>query len=276
MHIPHREQRPAPRRLREEAQSAFSLVELMVVTAVLGILAAMILTGVHATKTKAQSANCVSNLRQHGIALNGFIGDTHEYPADGIFTERTPVQRGSWGSTLYGDAAMLAGMDRPKNDYKGVFRCSAARRPKDWPSSIGYQYYRYNSDGLFGKTPGNSLGLGKILESTGVFRPVKELEVVNPTAMVAIGDGFMGWAGFVDDGSMMLGRDVRVEFPPQGKLVSGTERRVQRRHKGRANILFCDGHVTAVPLCFLFKDTTDDALRIWNRDDQPHRERLSP
>ncbi len=45
---------------------------------------------------------------------------------------------------------------------------------------------------------------------------------------------------------------------------------------GKANVAFCDGHVESPPLPFLFTDTSDAALSRWNRDHQPHRERLSP
>jgi prepilin-type processing-associated H-X9-DG protein len=44
-------------------------------------------------------------------------------------------------------------------------------------------------------------------------------------------------------------------------------------HKGQ---VFCDGHVESPALQYLFADTSDDALRRWNRDHQPHRERLVP
>jgi prepilin-type processing-associated H-X9-DG protein len=45
---------------------------------------------------------------------------------------------------------------------------------------------------------------------------------------------------------------------------------------GKANVVFCDGHVESPPLQFLFADTSDAALSRWNRDHQPHRERLAP
>ena len=44
----------------------------------------------------------------------------------------------------------------------------------------------------------------------------------------------------------------------------------------RANVVFCDGHVESPTLQFLFADTSDAALSRWNRDHQPHRERLAP
>jgi prepilin-type processing-associated H-X9-DG protein len=44
----------------------------------------------------------------------------------------------------------------------------------------------------------------------------------------------------------------------------------------KVNVVFCDGHVESPPLPFLFTDTSAAALSRWNRDHQPHRERLSP
>ena len=45
---------------------------------------------------------------------------------------------------------------------------------------------------------------------------------------------------------------------------------------GKLNVVFCDGHVESPTLPFLFTDTSDAALSRWNRDHQPHRERLAP
>ncbi|MBN8247684.1 MAG: hypothetical protein J0L84_09595 [Verrucomicrobia bacterium] len=46
------------------------------------------------------------------------------------------------------------------------------------------------------------------------------------------------------------------------------------RHRGDLNVAFADGRVQAMPLRTLFEDSSDGALRIWNRDNQPHRERV--
>jgi prepilin-type processing-associated H-X9-DG protein len=52
--------------------------------------------------------------------------------------------------------------------------------------------------------------------------------------------------------------------------------RIFLSHQGKANVVFCDGHVESPTLPFLFADTSDAALSRWNRDHQPHREKLSP
>jgi prepilin-type processing-associated H-X9-DG protein/prepilin-type N-terminal cleavage/methylation domain-containing protein len=52
----------------------------------------------------------------------------------------------------------------------------------------------------------------------------------------------------------------------------GSTKRASSRHQGKANVVFCDGHVESLPLQFLFEDTSDEALSRWNRDHLPHRE----
>ena len=87
--------------------------------------------------------------------------------------------------------------------------------------------------------------------------------------MMAIGDGLIGNSHFIEDGTPELWRTFT--YDPFG----GTKR-AYARHQGKANVVFCDGHVESPMLQFLFEDTSDDALSRWNRDHLPHREKLSP
>jgi prepilin-type N-terminal cleavage/methylation domain-containing protein/prepilin-type processing-associated H-X9-DG protein len=65
-------------------QRAFSLIELLVVIAIIAILAALLLPSLGRAKDKAKGANCVSNLKQWGLATQMFAAENSDWlPQDG-------------------------------------------------------------------------------------------------------------------------------------------------------------------------------------------------
>jgi prepilin-type N-terminal cleavage/methylation domain-containing protein/prepilin-type processing-associated H-X9-DG protein len=60
-------------------RAAFTLIEVLVVTAIIGMLAGLLLSALGQARARGQSARCVSNLRQWGLALEMYMDDYDEY-----------------------------------------------------------------------------------------------------------------------------------------------------------------------------------------------------
>lgn len=70
--------------------AAFTLIELLTVIAVIGVLTAILIPAIGATRQSAQKAKCASNLRQIGQAISLFAMNNKGYfPA--IFFSREVV-----------------------------------------------------------------------------------------------------------------------------------------------------------------------------------------
>jgi prepilin-type processing-associated H-X9-DG protein/prepilin-type N-terminal cleavage/methylation domain-containing protein len=238
------------RHLADPRLSAFTLIELLVVIGVIGILAALLLPAIAQSKARAQRTQCVSNLHQLGLALQNFVADNHAYPL--VWDSTNSDNPGPWVIQLEREGL---GVSKPPSNWsaEGVWRC-----PSDpWGGSqISYGYNVFGG-GRVGNLRTNALGLGGHFTPT-LATPTAESEVVSPSDMMAIGDTFFGLVFF-------MRRDLK--YPDRIGFASS-------RHQGRANVLFCDGHVESPTLEFLFVDTTDAALVRWNRDHLPHRDRL--
>src|SRR5258706_8264444 len=72
-------------KIKSSSPDGFTLIELLVVIAIIAILAAMLLPSLARAKEKAHRINCVSNLKQWGLAQYMTAGDNNDsLPTDGM------------------------------------------------------------------------------------------------------------------------------------------------------------------------------------------------
>ena len=86
--------------------------------------------------------------------------------------------------------------------------------------------------------------------------------------MIELGDNFMAIGEHLEIGEIgyTIARVSKViGMGPADLKVA------EQRHQRRASIACCDTHVETISFKRLFIDDSDEALRRWNLDNEPHR-----
>src|SRR5688572_20345096 len=71
-------------RFDRSRRPAFTLLELLIVIAVIALLTSLLLPALHKAKSKARSVICLNHLKQWGLATHLYIADNDDYlPPEG-------------------------------------------------------------------------------------------------------------------------------------------------------------------------------------------------
>lgn len=226
---------------RARSKPGFSLVELLVVMAIIGVLSSLLLGAVRTVKSAANTMVCTSSLRQIGLAFAAYAEDNlGMFPAP----KATDPYPGIFYREWYGPIASYLERDDPTTYASGgkAFRCP--------DSNFGQQ----NND--FGLSYGYCFGSGGTSIVTALGNPVLPHRLGRPlSATFLLGER---WA--VNVANMNADWSATVEPPYKMAPVLPPKRpgyqpnSLRLSHRGQSSYLFADLHV--------------DVLAPWERVDR--------
>ena len=221
----------------------FTLLELLIVIAIIAIIAGMLLPTLNRARERANSVSCISNLRQVQSAVSGYADD-HRGIFPNVYGNSWSVDKdldANWIYTLYQGKYLTSG---------GVFICRSQHRITDDADAkfladpLSVKLYNNGSYGF------NWLYLGtRFLECRNGDRQwnlfcfnngQSRNRVRKPSETISLVDVARG------GGSKNRGSFVASYFYIEGNDEDIIDGNVDPRHSGGCNIAWVDGHVSHV------------------------------
>lgn len=257
--------RPADR--AQSVLRAFTLVEMLVVIAIIAVLASLLLPALNRAKGAAQGAKCLSNLRQIGLAHRLYVDDFSAYTLYFALGTTGPTNR-HWSQKLQPYAAS-SWLD-PLYKCPGVIAPNAAARQVgvDWIMPKGS--YDLNTLGSTGPMAPSGPGWRSSIQAYGVSPPpVPESEIVAPSQLYLVGDATLPVGIVQGFGHFNHWDFIRSRTSYPASMRASQDASELRRHLSKVNVVFCDGHVERLKRTELYSEAPENTRR-WNRDYTPH------
>lgn len=226
---------------KQDGRVGFTLVELLVVVAVIGILIALLLPAVQAARGAARRSQCLHQLRELGVAVHLHL-DTHDGQFPRSSHSANAVGEAPWAWSLA--ATLDPTFDHERESYPAGLVDSAYRCPED--IRTGYRAWSYGKNVWFeleAYETQSALGL-PWNEKGPTYKRLKSVPSTSRTVLFAEVDGEQD--------------HLMAHF----WLTGGKPEIAPRRHAGVSNYLWVDGHATTAE----FESTFDLAEEIdrWN------------
>jgi prepilin-type processing-associated H-X9-DG protein len=234
------------RRPIRQRQGSFTRIELVVAVMVAGLLGCLVLPVFPYLKTNARLSGCGNNLRRLATGFEAFANEFRQYP------------NGSEWSALAPTGAISRLRSHLPDDRRTLVCPERIVELESTPADttpFSFFSYGYNDSGSAQWSDGLELGMGRL-------RHIAISEIKAPSQMITLGDTGLG---ALAEPRLNPHDTVRPEKYPWPQHLPS------ERHRGGANILFCDGHVTYGKRA-KWIEKNDQARRQWNNDHEPHPE----
>jgi prepilin-type N-terminal cleavage/methylation domain-containing protein/prepilin-type processing-associated H-X9-DG protein len=215
----------------------FTIIELLVVLAVVGVLAALLMPALQSAKERARAASCASNLRQLLIAYEQYrIANAGWAPWSEQWFDCARAVRPYYGQLYqYADNAEL-------------FWCPAADPATQWNPDEPLYYDVMVSYGANSWGWGDEDVQGCLSVVVGLAWTYTDLnDIANGAELIVFGDS-------TPNGSW----DASVDPSPLDPLERPSD-----RHLGRCNIVFLDAHAERLTNAYLLD--RGEPSRLWRR-----------
>ena len=222
----------------------FTLVELLVVVAIIGLLLGALLPGLSAAQRAALDVKCRNNLRNLGLGVKAYCAMSRGlFPPQVCSQDWTKPPRYWWGADSqppdFSAGLLTASLDVEAGHEDTLYDCPMQPWGTYVPQSVTGRpttTYGYNGYYLCPPMSGWEFAIGRQLRRT-------QTTVQDAGQVFMFADTMLNWGGGV------VGNTCLLDPPWLFDGANWTENEyttVCFRHSGRANVCFVDGHVDGV------------------------------